>query len=132
MARYSLKLPDQLKSRAEEFASSQGISLNQFILWAVAEKVGDLRSCLDDPEYPHIVYRRSVQGAPVSVMRESGIRVKTIVIAYKVWQLTQEQIADEYGLSTSQVREALAFYEKHAGEVDFAIESEEQREESDD
>lgn len=43
MARYPLSLPIQLKQSAEEYADRQGISLNQFILWAVAEKVGELR-----------------------------------------------------------------------------------------
>ena len=40
MARYALNLPAQLKHEAEAWATTQGISLNQFILWAVAEKVG--------------------------------------------------------------------------------------------
>ncbi len=43
MARYPLSLPIQLKQAAEECADRQGVSLNQFILWAVAEKVGELR-----------------------------------------------------------------------------------------
>ena len=40
MARYTLNLPVQLKQDAETWAAQQGVSLNQFILWAVAEKVG--------------------------------------------------------------------------------------------
>ena len=40
MARYALSLPTQLKHEAEQWAAKQGVSLNQFILWAVAEKVG--------------------------------------------------------------------------------------------
>ncbi len=43
MARYPLSLPIRLKRAAEACASQQGVSLNQFILWAVAEKVGELR-----------------------------------------------------------------------------------------
>ena len=39
MARYTLNLPVQLKQDAETWAAQQGVSLNQFILWAVAEKV---------------------------------------------------------------------------------------------
>ena len=38
MARYPLSLPTQLKQEAETLAAQQGVSLNQFILWAVAEK----------------------------------------------------------------------------------------------
>jgi len=35
MGRYPLNLPAQLKREAEEWAASQGVSLNQFIMWAV-------------------------------------------------------------------------------------------------
>jgi hypothetical protein len=46
MARYTLNLPAQLKQDAETWAARQGVSLNQFILWAVAEKVGSLSTAL--------------------------------------------------------------------------------------
>lgn len=46
MARYPLNLPAQLKEEAEKWAADQGVSLNQFIMWAVAEKVGALRQNL--------------------------------------------------------------------------------------
>ena len=49
MARYALNLPNQLKRDAEQLATEQGVSLNQFILWAVSEKVGSLKQQLDDP-----------------------------------------------------------------------------------
>ena len=39
-ARVSLNLPASLKSAAEEFAERDGVSLNQFISVALAEKVG--------------------------------------------------------------------------------------------
>jgi len=42
MARYALNLPVALKQEAELVAKQQGVSLNQFIQWAVAEKVGQL------------------------------------------------------------------------------------------
>ena len=48
MSRYPLNLPEQLKTNAEEIAKSQGVSLNQFILWAVAEKVGAFEPGLND------------------------------------------------------------------------------------
>ncbi len=47
MARYPLNLPTQLKLDAEWLAARQGVSLNQFILWAVAEKIGELRQYTD-------------------------------------------------------------------------------------
>jgi predicted HicB family RNase H-like nuclease len=58
MTRYSLNLPVNLKREAEELASRQGISLNQFIMWSVSEKVASLRQELDDPNFPGITYRR--------------------------------------------------------------------------
>jgi hypothetical protein len=39
-ARVSLNLPRSLKRAAEDFAEKDGVSLNQFIALALAEKVG--------------------------------------------------------------------------------------------
>ena len=64
MARYPLSLPVQLKQEAETLATQQGVSLNQFILWAVAEKVGSLNNQLDDPTFPQITYRRGAVRYP--------------------------------------------------------------------
>jgi hypothetical protein len=41
---YPLKLPNSVKSAAAELAKLDGVSLNQFIAAAVAEKVGTLRT----------------------------------------------------------------------------------------
>jgi hypothetical protein len=41
-ARVSLNLPHSLKRAAEEFAEKDGVSLNQFIALALAEKVGTI------------------------------------------------------------------------------------------
>jgi hypothetical protein len=41
---YPLKLPSSVKSAASELAKLDGVSLNQFISAAVAEKVGTLRT----------------------------------------------------------------------------------------
>jgi len=124
MARYPLNLPVQLKKEAEQWAASQGISLNQFIMWSVAEKVGALRQNLNDPDFPRITYRRGGAAVPTPVLRGAGIRVQTIVVAAQQWGLTVEQIATEYDLTESQVEEALAFYEAHRAEVDAAMEAE--------
>lgn len=40
MARVSLSLPPSLKRAAADFAEKDGVSLNQFIALALAEKVG--------------------------------------------------------------------------------------------
>jgi len=41
---YPLKLPNSVKEAAAELAKIDGVSLNQFIASAVAEKVGTLRT----------------------------------------------------------------------------------------
>jgi uncharacterized protein (DUF433 family) len=124
MARYALNLPTQLKQEAETWASQQGVSLNQFILWAVAEKLGALKQQLDDPAFPHITYRRQASGIPVPVLRGTSIRVQTLVVATQTWSLTPVQVAAEYDLPLTQVQEALAFYTAHRNEIDVALTAE--------
>lgn len=124
MARYPLNLPTQLKQEAEQYAGTQGVSLNQFILWAVSEKVGSLKQQLDDPEFPLVTYRRSGTGQPTAVLRGTGLRVQTVVLAARHWDLSPAQIADEYGIGEAQVREALAFYAAHRQEIDASIAAE--------
>jgi uncharacterized protein (DUF433 family) len=124
MGRYPLSLPAQLKREAEAWAAAQGVSLNQFIMWAVAEKVGELRRDLDDPAFPLVTYRRGAAGTPTPVIRGTGVRVQTVVIAAEQWEMTSAQIAGEYELAEPQVSEALAFYEAHREEIDQAIQAE--------
>ncbi len=121
MARYPLSLPTQLKQEAETLASQQGVSLNQFILWAVAEKVGALGQKLDDPAFPQVTYRRGASGIPTPVLRGTGIRVQTMVAATTAWGLSSAEAASEYSISEHQVKEALAFYDVHRAEIDQAI-----------
>lgn len=124
MARYSLNFPVQLKQDAEKWAARQGVSLNQFILWAVSEKVGALNQQLDDPAFLHVTYRRGAGGRPVPVLRGTGIRVQTVVVAAQAWGLSPSQIAAEYDLTEAQVKDALAFYEAHRQEIDAGIAAE--------
>ena len=123
MGRYALNLPADLKGKAEDWAARQGVSLNQFILWAVAEKVGTLSQALDDPRFPRITYRRGASGAPTPVLRGSAIRVQTVVLDAEQG-LTPGETAAEYGVSEAQVREAHAFYEAHRHEVDASMQAE--------
>lgn len=118
MARYPLNLPAKLKLEAEQWAANQGVSLNQFILWSVAEKVGSLKQNLDDPAFPRVTYRSGTAGQPVPVLRGTGIRIQTIVVAVRHWEMTPDRIAVEYGLTEAQVKEAIAFYEAHRSEID--------------
>lgn len=125
MARYALSLPSQLKEEAERWAARQGVSLNQFIMWAVAEKVGTLSSSLDDTAFPRITYRRGPAGQPVAVVRSNGVRVQTLIVASRQWGLSPTQIAAEYDLTEAQVLEAVAFYEAHRAEIDAAVAADE-------
>lgn len=54
-------------------------------------------------------------------LRGTGMRVQTIVVAAQNWSMTPAQIAAEYGLAESQVREALAFYQIHRTEIDVDL-----------
>ena len=129
MARYPLNLPAKLKQEAEQWAANQGVSLNQFILWSVAEKVGTLKQSLDDPAFPRVTYRRGAAGQPVPVLRGTGIRVQTAVVAAQHWEMTPDQIAAEFGLTETQVKEAMAFYGAHRAEIDADLAVEETMEE---
>ena len=124
MARYPLNLPQQLKQEAEALALKQGISLNQFILWATAEKVGALNQQLDDPAFPQVTYRRGSAGIPVPVLRGAGVRVQAIVVAHEQWGMAPEAIAAEYELTVPQIEAALAFHAAHRGEIEAHLERE--------
>jgi uncharacterized protein (DUF433 family) len=122
MTRYALNLPNSLKRDAERLAKEQGVSLNQFILWSVAEKVGALLQGLDDSNFPNVTYRRGASGALSPVLRGTGIRVQTIVIASE--SMSPSEIAEDYDLTLAQVQEALHFYEAHRAEIDAYIQAE--------
>jgi uncharacterized protein (DUF433 family) len=124
MARYPLSLPTQLKQEAETLAAQQGVSLNQFILWAVAEKVGALGQKLDDPAFPQITYRRGAAGIPAPTLRGTRIQVGTLAVMSQQWGWSAARIADEYGVSELAVSEGLAFYEAHRAEVDSDLAAE--------
>jgi len=122
MTRYALSLPNGLKRDAERLAKKQGVSLNQFILWSVAEKVGGLMQGLDDPDFPNITYRRGASGSLAPVLRGTGIRVQTIALAAQ--NMTPAEIAEDYDLTETQVQEVLDFYEAHRAEIDAFIQLE--------
>jgi len=122
---YSVNLPLQLQQEAEQWAASQGVPLDQFILWAVAEKVASLRYQLNDPTFPNISYRQGASGQPVAVISGTGIRVQTIAIAANQWGMSPEQLAQEYGLTETQLRDALGFYQMYQTQIDRAIATEE-------
>jgi uncharacterized protein (DUF433 family) len=119
--RYPLNLPSELKKEAAVLAKQQGVSLNQFFLWSISEKVSELKTTLDDPRYPHITYRRGTSGIPTSVIRGTGIRVQTIAISHFQWNETAEALAEDYSIPTEMVQNALDFYLAHKEEIDTMI-----------
>lgn len=123
VARYALSLPQQLKQKSEALAHRQGVSLNQFILWAVAEKVGALSEGLGDPDFPGIFYRRGASGQPVPVLQGLGLRVETVVVSHFDWGLSPAQIADEYHTTEARIKEALSFYQAHRAEIDTSLQA---------
>src|SRR6266545_5003216 len=122
MKRYALNLPNALKRDAERLAKEQGVSLNQFILWSVAEKVGTLLQREADPNFPNVTYRRGASGALSAVLRGTGIRIQTIVIASE--NMSPAEIAGDYDLRVAQVQEALNYYKAHRAEIDAFIQAE--------
>jgi uncharacterized protein (DUF433 family) len=125
LARYPLNLPTHLKRDAEAWASREGVSLNQFILWAVSEKVAALRHELDDPDFPHVTYTRGAAGQPVPVIRGSNLRVQAIAVAARVWGMEPGTIAAEYGITETKVKDALGFFDSHRPEIEAALRAEE-------
>jgi uncharacterized protein (DUF433 family) len=88
------------------------------------EKVASQRQSLDDPAFPQVTYRRGAAGQPVPVLRGTGIRVQTVVVAAQQWGMEPGQIASEYARPETQVKEAMGFYAAHPAEIDAALAAE--------
>ena len=121
--RYSLNLLVDLKKDAEQVAEHQGVSLNQLILWSLAEKVTSLKLKISDPNFPDITYKLDTSNQLVPIIEGAGIRVQTIVIAFHEWHETVLEIAKQYSLAERTVKEVLSFYQAHKKTVDALIES---------
>ena len=76
---------------------------------------------VDDPDFPNITYRRGASGILSPVLRGTGIRVQTIILASQ--NNTPAEVASDYDLPLSQVREALGFYKAHRVEIDAHIQA---------
>ncbi|WP_293335966.1 DUF433 domain-containing protein [Microcoleus sp. CAWBG58] len=124
MTPYPLNLPVKLQQEAEKIAALQGISLDQFILLAVTEKVATLKQRNDDRAFPEITYVHGASGELVPVLGGTRLRVQTVVIAAEKWGLSPKEIATEYDISEAQVNEVLAFYGVHHQEIDASIAAE--------
>lgn len=128
MAPIALNLPAKLKTEAEQWAVRQGITLDELVVWALAEKLGELKKDLDDPRFPLVTYRRGAAGEPVPVLRGTGVRVQTVVAASRAWKMSPSDIAAEYDLTPEQVAQAFAFHAEHRGEIEAALAEERQLE----
>lgn len=73
-------------------------------------------------DFPGISYRCGTAGSSYPVLRGTGIRVQTIVLASE--RHTIAEIAEDYDLTEAQVREAQKFYEIHRVEIDACIQEE--------
>jgi uncharacterized protein (DUF433 family) len=118
--RYSLNLPINLKKEAELFAKHQGISLNQMILWSLAEKITQLKDSMVNSKYPSIYYKFNSTGMPIPCTG-NGMRVQTIIIAHTVWKETVRSISRDYDIPESLVQEALKYYEENKKYIDGLI-----------
>lgn len=123
-SRYPLNLPAELKREAAFLAKQQGISLNQFFLWSISEKVTELKTGINDARFPFISYRRGASSIPTPVIRGTGIRVETLVVAHHTWGESIETLAEDYDIPVEAVSEALAFYRAHHEEIDALIQIE--------
>lgn len=126
MAPTPLNLPSRLKEEAEQWATRQGVSLDAFVVWAVAEKLGELKQGLGDSRFPRIIYRRGASVRPIPVVRGTAIRVQTLIVESRDWQMSPIQIAEDHDLSLEQVQEALAFYQVYRTEIDLTLAAEQQ------
>jgi uncharacterized protein (DUF433 family) len=119
--RYPLNLPVELKQDAARLAKQQGVSLNQFFLWSISEKVTELKTSLDDPAFPLITYRRGSSGIPTPTIRGTGVRVETIVVSHQSWGQPLAELAEEYGVPLDAIQAAVAYYQSHPAEIDALI-----------
>ncbi len=120
-SRYPLNLPADLKQELMKLAKQQGISLNQFILWTMAEKAATMRASLSDPKFPNIVYRKGALGVVTPVIKGTGIRVQTVVIGHKTWGEPLERIATDYEIPLELVKSAWEYYLSHTTEIEALI-----------
>ncbi len=124
MDKKSLTLPKSLLQEVEKYAINQGVSIEQFILWAIAEKIGILSQSLINTKFPNIAYFKGASGKVFPVIKNTSIRIQTIIIAHYQWELSISEIAKEYDLNKELIKEALKFYHTNKTEIDQMISAE--------
>ena len=68
-----------------------------------------------------ITYRRGASGIPTPVIRGTGIRVETLVVAHEKWTQSAAELAQEYEIPLEAVEAALNYYQAHREEIDTLI-----------
>ena len=83
--------------------------------------MSELKASLDDPEHPLITYRRGRSGIPTPVLRGTGVRVETIVVARQRWGQSVAELAGEYDIPAESVQAALDYNQAHPEEFETLI-----------
>lgn len=80
-----------------------------------------MKTNIDDPRFPAITYRRGASGIPTPVIRGTGMRVETLVVAHQRWGQSATELAEQYELPLKAIDAALAYYQAHQEEIDTLI-----------
>ncbi len=96
--------------------------LVQYLLSSIQQET--LNIDLPDAAFPQIELRVGSSDLAQTIIKGTGVRVQTIVIANADWGWDVGKIAEEYSLSSDQVAAALMFYEVHKTKIDGVIASE--------
>ncbi len=76
---------------------------------------------IDISKHPLIIYRQGSSDIATPVLRGTGIRVETIVVANRRWGQSVDDLAREYEIPVETVQAALDYYQAHPEEIDILI-----------
>jgi uncharacterized protein (DUF433 family) len=100
----------------QEYFETDAESIDQFFRLETLQKLlPSGRDSKVQDDMPHQQFPR---------VSETNIRVQTIVVAAQTWKWSVLKIANEYDLTETQVKEALAYYQAHCQMIDEAIAAE--------
>ena len=111
----------ELEEKVLQLPLSERWQLVQQILTSIQSETA---AASDNSTFQHIHYRTGSSGEAHPTIKGTRIRVQTIAISAQRWNWEPNRIAEEYGLSSIQVAEALKFYELHKSEIEADIFSE--------
>jgi len=89
----------------------------------VAEKLGALRSQVDDPDFPHITYRRGASRRPIPALSGTGIRLAGPLLQPPISGTVRAGNCRPIDLSETQVPRSSSLLHDHRGEIDADIQS---------